>query len=487
MDIILQVTDCQFIIQVSTPNKELTKKPLKVKLAKHLFITRKSSIPALRFEKQDLSLFSGLVIFQKLFAELSLSSKLSECSPGSDVKAHTSYSLLFRLLIVHALIGMRKLREVDLYREDPMVKRALGVRALPSVPTMSRLLDRCDDRSVSGLHEQNRDLVLQRLGTERLATVTLDFDGSVISTARKAEGVAAGYNKKKGMRSYYPLFCTVAQSGQILDALHRSGNVHDSNGAMAFVQHCVESVRTVLPGTRIEVRMDGAFFSEAMVGMLKQLKVHYAISVPFERFCELKGFIEHRFWWSRIGGKRPSSAFEKRWKPKSWTSQARFLFVRTVNPRQAKGALQLDLFEPQDFQYDYKCVVTNKRCSIRKAVRFLEGRGQQENVFAELKSQGALGYVPCRRRAANQCYMICAIMAHNLNRELQMRSWERMRATSEKRSPLWIFEKIQTLRNAFICKAGRFTRPAGKPTLTLNANPLVERYMRNYLAASENL
>jgi len=52
-----------------------------------------------------------------------------------------------------------------------------------------------------------------------------------------------------------------------------------------------------------------------------------------------------------------------------------------------------------------------------------------------------------------------------------------------KRSPLWIFEQIQTLRNAFICKAGRFTRPTSKPTLTLNANPLVEQYMRNYLAA----
>jgi len=161
-----------------------------VKLAKHLFITRKSPIPLLRFEKQDLSSFSGLVVFQKLFAELNLSSKLSECSPGSDVKTHTSYSLLFRLLIVHALIGMRKLREVDLYREDPMVKRVFGVGALPSIPTMSRLLDRCDDRSVSGLREQSRDLVLQRLGTERLATVTLDFDGSVILD--RAQGRRSG-------------------------------------------------------------------------------------------------------------------------------------------------------------------------------------------------------------------------------------------------------------------------------------------------------
>ena len=483
----MQVADWQSIKKVTTPKIDQTKKPLKVKLAKRLFITRKSSIPLLRFEKQDLSSFSGLVVFQKLFGELGLIAGLSRCAPQCGVKRHASYSLLFRLLIVHVLIGMRKLRELDLYREDPVVKRTLGVKTLPSVETLSRMLDDCDAHSVSSLRTQSRGLVLQRLQEEKLATITLDFDGSVISTTRKAEGVAAGYNKKKGMRSYYPLFCTVAQSGQILDVHHRSGNVHDSNGAVEFVLECVKSVRAVLPAARIEVRMDGAFFSETMVGMLKTMKVQYAISVPFERFCELKQMIEDRLWWSRMPGEDKRGAFEKQWKPKSWTRRARFVFVRTLTARQSKGALQLDLFEPRDFQYDYKCVITNKRCSIKKAVRFLEGRGQQENVFAELKSQGALGYVPCRRRTANQSYMLCSILAHNLTRELQMRTWDRLRTSNEKRSPLWIFEKIQTLRNAFICKAGRFTQPAGKPTLTLNANPLVEQYMRNYLAAAGNL
>ena len=455
-----------------------------MKLAKHLFITRKSSIPELKFQKQELSSFSGLVVFQKLFSDLNLSKRLSGCLPRScETKQHASVSLLFRLLIINALIGMRKLRDVDLYREDPMVKRALGVRVLPSVPTISRLLTCCDSQSVSKLRIQSSELVLERLAGEKLSTLTLDFDGSVISTSRKAEGVASGFNKKKGMRSYYPLFCTIAQSGQILDLLHRSGNVHDSRGSIGFVKQCVQKVRNVLPGVRLEIRMDSAFFSDAMVRCLNELKVLFAISVPFERFCELKGFIEKRRRWSSMGSAQNSSAFEKRWKPKSWKLKSRFLFVRTENPRQTKGALQLDLFEPLDYGYDYKCVITNKKCSVKKVVRFLEGRGQQENVFAELKSQGALAYVPCRRQAANQCYMLCAIMAHNLSRELQMRTWDRMRGTTEIRSPLWIFEKIQTLRNAFICKAGRFTQPAGKPTLTLNANPMVEQYMKNYLAA----
>jgi hypothetical protein len=467
----------------STTNNPQNKKPLKVKLRKSLSRTRKSSIPTLKFEKQDLSSYSGLVVFQKLFQELNLRERFRSLS--ATLSGHYSYGLLFRLLIVNALVGMRKLRDIDLYREDPIVKRTLGIRNLPSVSTVSRMLENCAEQQVDHLQSQNSKMVLERLAAERLATVTLDFDGSVVSTRRRAEGVAAGYNKKKGMRSYYPLFCTVAQSGQILQALHRSGNVHDSRGAMAFVCECVGLVRKALPFARIETRMDSAFFSDAMIGCLESLGVEYAISVPFERFSQLKEKIEARTRWSAvIGGNRPSDGFEQNWKPKSWKKKSRFLFVRTANARQTKGALQLDLFEPRDFAYDYKCVVTNKRCSLKKAVRFLEGRGQQEGVFAELKSQGALAYVPCRRLAANQSYMLCAIMAHNLGRELQMRTWKADRSTNEKRSPLWVFEKIQTLRNTFICKAGRFTQPAGKPTLTLNANPIVEQSFQNYLNAA---
>ena len=64
---------------------------------------------------------------------------------------------------------------------------------------------------------------MERLAVEGLSRVTVDFDGSVLSTGRHAEGTAVGFNKKKkGARSYYPLFCTIAQTDQVLDVHHRS-------------------------------------------------------------------------------------------------------------------------------------------------------------------------------------------------------------------------------------------------------------------------
>ena len=73
-------------------------------------------------------------------------------------------------------------------------------------------------KSVENLRRLLRALLFERLVQLGLTRSTLAFDGSVQSTMRHAEGTAGGFNKKKkGARSYYPLFCTVAQTGQVLD------------------------------------------------------------------------------------------------------------------------------------------------------------------------------------------------------------------------------------------------------------------------------
>jgi len=66
---------------------------------------------------------------------------------------------------------------------------------------------------------------------------------------------------------------------------HRSGNVHDSNGALDFIQHCVKQVKKACPRARIETRVDSAFFSEQIIECLDSLGVEYSISVPFGRYA----------------------------------------------------------------------------------------------------------------------------------------------------------------------------------------------------------
>ncbi len=438
-------------------------------------------LPELRFEDSQLTSFSGLILIQQLFAHLELKERVRRCFShlaGSPIFGHATLVLV---LVVHLLLGYRRLRDIRYYADDPLVKRTPGLRRLPDVATRSRGLAGADEESVKRLHALLREGVLRRLSALALPRVTLDFDGSVIGTSRFAEGTAVGFNrKKKGQRSYYPLFCTLAQTGQVLDVLHRSGNVRDSHGAREFILGCIAAVRTALPGVFVEVRMDSAFFSDEIITSLEEQGVEYTVSVPFERFADLKARIEaRRLWW-------PAGEwgyFEARWKPKAREKPHRFLFIRTRVKRQSKEPVQLDLFTPHDYSYEFKVILTNKRLGARKVLAFHNGRGSQESIFAELKSANQLDYIPTRTRVGNKIYLLSVLLAHNLGRELQMIAHPPSRNTLQKRPTLWAFPGLDTLRRQLIQRAGRLIRPRGRLTLSLSGNETVRKELLHYLGA----
>jgi hypothetical protein len=438
------------------------------------------ALPQLRFEDQALTSFAGLVIFQKFFASIDLKRQLRRGFEPRGRGKVFSPATVFLQLIVHLLLGFRELQDVRCYRDDPLVQRLLGLQRLPDVATVSRVMKQTTPESVENLRRFLRTRVLDGLRTFPPVRVTLDFDGSVQSTQRRAEGTAVGFNKKKkGARSYYPLFCTIAQTGQVLDVLHRPGNVHDSQGAQAFLLACIAAMRAILPHAVIEVRMDSAFFSDEIVGTLARHNVEFTISVPFERFVELKKMIEQRRRWHRVDSE--TNSFEAAWKPQCWDQRFRFVLIRTRAKKQQKGPIQLDLFVPYEYGYEFKVIVTNKTLQAQRVAAFHEGRGSQEGVFAELKSHCHLDYVPVRTLHGNQMYLLAGLFAYNLTRELQMQTTPPVRGTTAQRTCLWVFEKVGTFRKTLLHRAGRLSRPQGLLTLTLSANAWIKTRLLHIL------
>ena len=453
-----------------------------MKYSKKDFFSRAYKIPHLRFEDQRLTSFSGLIVFQSLFQNLGLKERLRQCFRHLHVSEIIGYHVIMMLLIIHLLLGFRRLRDMDFYKDDPLVQRLLGMKRLPDVSTVCRALKSTDSKAIMKIRALNRQMVIERLQKTGLSRLTVDFDGSVLSTSRKAEGTAVGFNKKKkGARSYYPLFCTIAQTGQVFDFYHRPGNVHDSNGAREFIQQCLGVFKQELPGIILEVRMDSAFFSQEIVTLLDQETIEFTLSVPFERFAELKSMIENRVRWRHLNNRW--SYFETPWKPKKWPVKFRFVFIRQRCKEIQKGPIQLDLFIPLEYGYEYKVIVTNKRISAKKILIYHNGRGSQENVFSELKTQSQMDYIAVKKLSGNQCYLMAAIFAHNLNRELQMATGDRDRGTNEKRTTLWTFHELKWIRHRFLQRAGRLTTPQGNLTLTMSGNETVKQGLFDFLDA----
>ncbi len=438
----------------------------------------------MRFEDQQLTSFSGMVLFQALFQKLDLREQLRRALEKAGRATAYGMHVVFLFLVVHIVAGFRRLRDRDYYRDDPILRRVLGVRLMPDTSTVTRRMAEATPKTVQAARSVLRRGVLRRLSSEKLARVTLDFDGSVLTTRRHAEGSAVGFNKqRRGARSYYPLFCTVAQTGQFLDVHHRPGNVHDSNGACEFMKDCLDVVRVELPRARLETRIDSAFFDEKLLDSLDDKGVEFSVSVPFERFPALKGFIEKATdaEWTAIDERWAYMEIE--WRPKCWKGSYRMIALRQRVVEQRKGPLQLDLFVPRDYSHDYRVIATNKRTSADAVRLFHHGRGSQEGLIGEAKAHAHLDYVPARRLAANQLFLTASLMAHNLSKELQMSAKPKVRATSPTRPALWEFEKLDTLRHGLLQRAGRLTNSHGTLTLTLNANEAVQRDIEQYLGA----
>ena len=151
-------------------------------------------------------------------------------------------------------------------------------------------------------------------------------------------------------------------------------------------------MRQVLPKATLEVRMDSAFFSDEIIRALEAIGILYTISVPFDRFRELKVKIEKRRLWQHAD--RQSGFFQCRRKPKCWERERRFLFIRTREPIQRKQPVQLSLFTPHQYGYQLKVILANMPLSARKVLALHNARGAQEGAFAELKSQTQMEYIP---------------------------------------------------------------------------------------------
>ncbi len=94
-------------------------------------------LPALRFEQQTLTSYGGLVLLQALLGRLELKDRLRACFSHLHVAPIFGHNLVVLLLVVHLFLGYREFRDARYYRDDPLLRRLLGLTRLPDVTPRS--------------------------------------------------------------------------------------------------------------------------------------------------------------------------------------------------------------------------------------------------------------------------------------------------------------------------------------------------------------
>jgi hypothetical protein len=368
-------------------------------------------------------------------------------------------------LIGFLLAGGRRITHLNVLERDPVFLRFVGWRQLPSDRTVVRWLKGLPFQMIERLATVVRDIAFETLVRSGFARITVDIDGTVQRTGLLVEGAARGFNPHHPKdKSYYPLTAHLAQTGQILRVWNRPGNVHDSHGAREFLQVVLGDLRERFGWRcRIEVRMDGAFCQPWMFPFLDEEEVEYAVKLPLWEWLHLRERIAVRQRWTRVTSS--VSGFAMRFEIPGWGPRKRVAIYRKRVFHRTRKNFQLNLFSPDDGHYEYSAMVTNKDLGIPALWHFMAGRGGHEKTLGELKQHLAFEAIPTQDRVANAIWQQISVLTHNLVRAFQLCVGVPRRPNTRKRTCLYSFASLQTLRFTLIDQPVRIVRPAGRPEI----------------------
>ena len=244
---------------------------------------------SLRYEASGLTSFAGLELIARFLRALDFKKQLRRIQTRLPASDFGSVPMVL-LVLVMLITGARRVRHVGYVAGDPLVERVCGLGRMPSQHTLGRWLRSFDDAGVRALHGVNERLVGEMIGRSDLRRLTLDVDGSVVSTGLKVEGARRGYNPhRRKVPSYYPITAYEANTGQVLRVQNRSGNVHDGKASVEFLEALFVQLDETLERRHVlEMRMDGAFFREDVIDLLDAVMCPYLLATWLVRF-----FVSH--------------------------------------------------------------------------------------------------------------------------------------------------------------------------------------------------
>jgi hypothetical protein len=133
------------------------------------------------------------------------------------------------------------LQDIELRRNDEVFLDALGARRIPDPTTAGDFCRRFTIGDIHALQEAIHDARLNAWAgqpAEFFERAIIDMDGTLVETTGQCkQGMDIAYD---GTWGYHPLVLTLANTGEVLSMVNRSGNRPSHEGAAAEVDRCLE-------------------------------------------------------------------------------------------------------------------------------------------------------------------------------------------------------------------------------------------------------
>lgn len=415
-----------------------------------------------QFAGKNLTTVGGIGLFhrfaKKLGVEEALEHRVELSREGARCKYRTGRVL--SSLIYALVLDLNRLSDTLLLRLDNVFQKLVGFTDYPHQSTFSRFLEKFTVPLAKRVGEVNVDLTMKvRNNLEGYQWITLDFDSHVRTVYGNQQRARVGYNpKKRGRKSFHPLFCFIGETRDFLWGRFRPGNRYSGQGAKGFLMECLRMLPQRI--RNIRARGDSSFFDGGFLGELEKGRIEYAIAAKLYASIQyLLGGLDYR----DIGDGIAVGEFRYQG---SWKKARRMIVIREALSEGKERKKEARLFELQG--YSYQVIVTNiEEWKPEEVWRFYNGRANLENMIKE----GIMGYgldvTVSHCYGANVAHFFLVMLAYNLM------NWFKEGVLGQrevKRMAKWI-------RGRFFVIAGKLVRKGRRWVLNLPRNwPWREEY-----------
>ena len=356
------------------------------------------------FDAGRLTSDGGLPWLAEADQDLGLCASLAGCVPEwRHGPVHHSLLELVRQRVFQIACGYADQNDASTLRSDPLLKLVCGRRPesgadLASQPTLSRLENAVDRHACEALAEALVSVYLQQrqqAGPPR--HLVLDLDGTDDPAhGRQPEMAYHGFYRQ---HMYYPLLVFDGQTGQLITAVLRPGNVHGSRFVVLVLRRVLRRLRSVWPQVSLELRADSGFAVPRLYAWCEQHAVDYTIGlVPNRRLVvQAAPLLAQALAESSAGGgTKVRLAGETRYQAKSWPRPRRVVYKAEAL---AKGP-------------NTRFVVTTRADEPAAVYDWYVDRGAPENWIKDFKNALEADHLHDHRFWANQFRLLLHAAAY---------------------------------------------------------------------------
>jgi len=342
-------------------------------------------------------------------------------------------------LAYNALCDGTRLEDVELRRNDEAFLDALGTERIPDPTTAGdfcRRFDEADVRSLMRAADDARLNVWAKQPKKFFDRATIDLDGTLVVTTGECKvGMDISY---KGTWGYHPLLVTLAETGELLRVVNRSGNRPSHEGAAEEADGAIALCRRA--GFRkIVLRGDTAFSQSEQLDAWDAEEVSFYFG--FKALANLEEIAENlpkTAWQKLLREPRYEVQTEARQRPEN--VKQRIVRRREFEVLRLEGEDYAEFeYRPTACEQSYRMIVLRKNISHEKGetrlfdeIRYFfyitndwaidaedvvfeaNDRCDQENLIAQLAGGVRALSAPVDNLYSNWAYMVMTGLAWNL-------------------------------------------------------------------------